>query len=267
MKEYYDEALLGTAAWLNDLGLLKESLQSIEGVPGPRERLLHYAVSAAAYKGHNEAAMLLLDAIQNPQVKSEAGQHLIHSAGKGNQLSTLELGLALDYVEAHERCLAKALCNSSSLPLYERLYPLAREVGTASQSYFLLSFATAAIPNWMRELAGLGVVPIMDRLLQRADLKLYPKKFPLCYSVLLAAVKSGNPAVVRLLLGHPDATWSLGFALVEAACREHEEVARMLLEVGSSRLSDKEMRDAIKAATSRGLGSMRDLVKDYDSRR
>ncbi|KAK7918038.1 hypothetical protein PG985_009912 [Apiospora marii] len=236
MKEYYDEALLGTAAWLNDLGLLKESLQSIEGVPGPRERLLHYAVSAAAYKGHNEAAMLLLDAIQNPQVKSEAGQHLIQSAGKGNQLSTLELGLALDYVEAHERCLAKALCNSSSLPLYERLYPLAREVGTASQSYFLLSFATAAIPNWMRD-------------------------------VFLAAAKSGNPAVVRLLLGHPDTTWSLGSALREATCREHEEVARMLLDVGASRLSDKEMRDAIKAATSRGLDSMRDLVKDYDSRR
>lgn len=37
MREYYDEVLLGTAAWLNDLALLKETLESIEDVPGPRE--------------------------------------------------------------------------------------------------------------------------------------------------------------------------------------------------------------------------------------
>ncbi|KAK8108510.1 hypothetical protein PG984_014311 [Apiospora sp. TS-2023a] len=37
MKAYYDEVLLGTAAWLNELDLLKETLESLEDLTGPRK--------------------------------------------------------------------------------------------------------------------------------------------------------------------------------------------------------------------------------------
>ncbi|KAK8057808.1 hypothetical protein PG996_011745 [Apiospora saccharicola] len=262
MKAYYDEVLLGTAAWLNELGLLKETLESLEDLTGPRKHILQYAISAAAYKGHNEAVMLLVEAIKDPQVKSEAGQVLIQSASKGNQLSTVELGLELDYVEHNTHFLERALANTSALPIYERLYEVTRDVGLASLRSYPLFLVTRLLPDYMREMVDIGAVSIMDHLLRQADLKLVTwykptlgmeanplyraarsgrleavacllpgsKRFPLSHDVLLAAAKSGNPGVVQLLLEQPaTADWPLGEALKEAICREHEKVARMLL--------------------------------------
>ncbi|KAK7961105.1 hypothetical protein PG988_012319 [Apiospora saccharicola] len=224
MKAYYDEVLLGTAAWLNELGLLKETLDSLEDLTGPR--------NAAAYKGHNEAVMLLVEAIKDPQVKSEAGQVLIQSASKGNQLSTVELGLELDYVEHNTHFLERALANTSALPIYERLYEVTRDVGLASLRSYPLFLVTRLLPDYMREMVDIGAVSILDHLLRQADLKLVTwykptlgmeanplyraarsgrleavacllpdsRRFPLSHDVLLAAAKSGNPDVVQLLL-------------------------------------------------------------------
>lgn len=224
--------------------------------------------------------MILLDAIKDPQLKSEAGQLLIQSASKGNQLPTLELGLQLDYVQRNDDSLERALRNTSTLPIYERLYPLAREAGTARQRSYPLYLVTQAIPSYMREMAGRGEVPILNQLLHQPDLRLVtwykldhsvelnplylaarsgrleavayllqdPRRFPLSHDVLLAAGKYGNPDLVQLLLEHPTtADWPLGEALQEAICREHEKVARMLLAARSPRLTDNDKSNAIDA--------------------
>lgn len=117
--------------------------------------------------------MLLLDAIQSPKAKSEAGQHLPQSASKGSQLSTLELGLQLDYVERNERTLDRPLRNTASFALYEWPYPLARDFGAARQRSYPLFLAAMVVPDCMREMAGgRGGVALLDRLLQPPDLRL-----------------------------------------------------------------------------------------------
>ncbi|KAK8108511.1 hypothetical protein PG984_014312 [Apiospora sp. TS-2023a] len=245
--------------------------------------------------------MLLLEAIKDPQVKSEAGKLLIQSASKGNQLSTVELGLELDYVRRNENFLERAMMNTSSLPIYERLYPLALEVGTAKQRSYPLYIVSQGILDYFRGMAGLGAVPILDHLLHRQpDLALVtwykrdrsvdfnplyiaarrgrleavayllqnPKEFPLSHSVLVAAAKYGNPDVVQLLLEQPGtADWPLGEALEHAICREHEKVARLLLAAGSPRLTANDIANSLAVAAKRGVESMEALILEYDHQR
>ncbi|KAK8076675.1 hypothetical protein PG994_003947 [Apiospora phragmitis] len=289
--EYYDEVLLVSAAWLNELDLLKETLQSTEGIPGTRENLLRYAVSAAAYKGHNEAVRLLLDAIVHPKIKSQVVMRIVQSASKGNQLSTLEMGLKLDYKYDYRR-LEWALQNTTSLPIFERLYPLAREVGAAKARINILGLPTGVLPDHFKELASLGAVPVLDHLLHHMDdlrlvtwsrpsceygnvrynplyraarsgraeavaylLQDRKKRFPLSPEVLHVAVQHGNLDVVRLLLEHPaTADYPLATALLEATRRENEKVATMLLSMGSARLDGYDILAALDARKHPGVG-------------
>ncbi|KAK8849095.1 multiple ankyrin repeats single KH domain [Apiospora arundinis] len=293
-RDYYDTLLLGIFAWLNELDLLKGILQFMEAVPSDRDMdNLLYAIGAAAYKGHDEALSLLLSMSNTREhlgdLFEEATEYIISKASEGNQLSTLELGLKLGTrLEPH--LITKALLITTSLPIFERLLPLARD-------YFTRGFTHPVhfgilLKTTFEHQASRGAIPIMDYILCLNDpglsrdgnyakwkvpmrraakggsletvVFLWNHGFPVDKDIFIAAVEHGNPDVVQFLLEQPaTADFPLDLALIKAVDNENEKVAIMLLTKGSARLNAKDRRFAMYEAMYRGLESMASLLLEY----
>ncbi|KAK7991054.1 hypothetical protein PG990_015334 [Apiospora arundinis] len=254
---------------------------------------LLYAIGAAAYKGHDEALSLLLS-ISNTREDLDglfegATEYIISKASEGNQLSTLELGLKLG-TRLKPHLITRTLLSTTSLPIFERLLPLARDYFTRDFPH-PVHFGILLKTTFEHQASG-GVIPIMDFILHlndpglsgediNADWKgsmrhavkggsleavtyLWNHGFPVDKDIFIAAVEHGNPDVVQFLLEQPaTADFPLDLALIKAVDNENEKVAIMLLTKGSARLNAKDRRFAMYEAMYRGLESMASLLLEY----
>lgn len=250
----------------------------MEVVPDPNVRIdrnpLLYAISAAAYKGHDEVLPVLLNIIVSPHEKYEARLLAIQCASRGNQLSTLELGLGsgtesikLDFISTH--ALQKASCSTGSLPIFERLLPMiVQAMGTERKALDYI------LQRCWDEICSRGAKEIMEYFLNHTE---RPHSFHLWMQGLdiqklikkdlfNEAVMHWNPNVVQLLLEQPaTANYRLKDALLTATRRENEKIARLLLGRGSTRLHRADRDHALLEARHQGLESMAKLILEFDA--
>ncbi|KAK8007790.1 c-x8-c-x5-c-x3-h type zinc finger protein [Apiospora arundinis] len=252
-----------------------------------------YAIGAAAYKGHDEALSLLLSALitrKDLDGLLEATEYIILNASQGNQLSTLKLGLELG-TRPEPHLITQALLSTTSLPIFERLLPLARDYFIREMPPHPVYFGILLKDTFEHQVSS-GVIPIMDYILRLNDpglshdgnyakwkrpmrraakagsleavVYLWNHGFPVDKDALDAAVKHGNPDVVQFLLEQPDtADYPLKAALYAAIRQENDKVVRVLLTEGSARLNEGARENAQREAKYRGLESMESLIREY----
>ncbi|KAK8108498.1 hypothetical protein PG984_014299 [Apiospora sp. TS-2023a] len=243
----------------------------------------NFALGVAAYKGHNEIVRLLLDLYSKSSTPVDI---VVRHASKANNLSTLELILDVDCGYAP----LEAIAATSSLEIYQRLYPLAKGVllHNPHDSYL------QSIAKHMVLMAGRGAVPVLEHLLQldipgvaywdshpsgrskKPDLLqaaaragqletvrwLLGRSEEVTGEALEAAAACGNCAVMVLLLkqsGEPGEIQS--HALPIAVEREHNDVAEFLLGWGYVDLQGVDL--AFEKARAMGLESMVELLSYY----
>ncbi|KAK7961104.1 hypothetical protein PG996_011744 [Apiospora saccharicola] len=191
----YEQALLAIAASINQVSLIKETLQSMQGVPGGREAIVNFALGVAAYKGYDATVSLLLDAYSGSN-REIVSTYVTLYASKANNLSTLELVLGIDRVGYS---LSNAMAETTSLEIYQRLFSLALD--ELHEDNYL-----DTIGDHMLLMARRGALPILQYLLQleipAAAYWTKPPADPSNRFLTDQAIRRGHTETVRWLVGN-----------------------------------------------------------------
>ncbi|KAK8076676.1 hypothetical protein PG994_003948 [Apiospora phragmitis] len=271
-KENVDQLLLRTAAWTNQVALLRELL-SHRGVllPGdPRvvkdRYARNFALDMAAYRGNNEAVRLLLDSFEgtnrDPYNYHRVGaeKDVLKFASIGNSLSTIELSFTraryfmdndpnVEYVEYLMASMARRGI-VSILDYLFRLHfpdptswcPDSRPEGPAKRSLLL-----GAAQGGQAEAVGFFL----------------EKGYPVRPGVLVAGVRHENPALVQLFLERSSFEVTSTDTLAIAVRKEDDKVLRMLLDLGPARLDFGRKEGLVTYARRQGLESMEKLLLEH----
>ncbi|KAK8108512.1 hypothetical protein PG984_014313 [Apiospora sp. TS-2023a] len=298
-QDRYEQALLAIAASINQVALIKETLQSMQGVPGGREDIVNFALSVAAYKGYDATVSLLLDAYSKSN-RGNASTYVTLYACKSNNLSTLELVLGMDRVE---NARSSAMAETSSLEVYQRLYSFAIDElheenyletiskhmllmarrGALPILQYLLQLEIPAAAYWIKPPVGLINPFLTHQAIRHGHTETVRWLVENGYDIMgfedseegfdsrqafdLAA-RRGSPALMQVLLSHYGGAEMHSEALMYsealelALWREHAEVVRMLLrtEAYSGRWASEHL---VYKMREDGLHSMEKLLREH----
>ncbi|KAK8022082.1 hypothetical protein PG993_012849 [Apiospora rasikravindrae] len=275
-KVIYEWLLLGAAIWMNQAGLVEELVQSMPREPcknGPTFSASFYGLSIAAYKGDNLSTGLLFDVHESRY--SAAEEVVLEYASKGNNPSTIELFVTPAYEGPY---LDRAVFETTSLDVFQRLYPRARDIFECSRTWdeLMLAMARRGVLPILDYLFGLyypdPASPFAGELLETAArdgragtvVYLLEKGVPVRRRALEAAVRYGNPALVNLLLKRSSFALTSTHALAIAVEKEDDKVLGMLLEAGATRLLCSSRKEELVAeAREQGLESMEKLLREH----
>ncbi|KAK7918037.1 hypothetical protein PG985_009911 [Apiospora marii] len=221
-RRYY-RLLLAAAAWTNQVGLVKELVQSWPLVPDDPglssfiPYIILFALGRAGYRGHNETIRVLLDALEDhgrasalhgkrslisERLEGKAKETILLYASRGNKLSTIEMFVRPDKAGKE---LADAVFETTSLDIFQTLYPWAKNYFDINTTDWYDSHTSELL---IRSVARRGVVPILDYLFRQ----LYPDsvswgadsppptRLEVC-SILGTAARNGHEEAVIYLMG------------------------------------------------------------------
>ncbi|KAI0552803.1 hypothetical protein F4679DRAFT_581309 [Xylaria curta] len=292
--EWFLQALLAAAAWINEVALVHEILPFFRESPhmighiDGKTRFLRpvfgHPIEMSAYRGNNEIMNLLLDAVVKNSCQDSyrcALENALETALLGNQLSTVELLILepeLDWESHYHSRPHDCLIKTADINVFKRLVPI------VSERNYWDHF------RWVCDAARDGNLAILKHLIEEEGAKLKEwYKAPYAGPVEGAAkngwidvlvyllhkgfhkrpdtpwfaARSRNPDVMRIIIEgntQQNSNLELGSALITATERENEQVVRLLLRCKHVRIDEKYKARARQRAEEWGLESMAEML-------
>ncbi|KAI0965208.1 hypothetical protein F4678DRAFT_453354 [Xylaria arbuscula] len=255
-----------------------------------------YPLSLAAYRGNNEIMSLLLGA-----VITDSSEDLIplgntlQNAIFGNQLSTVELILDAQqkWVHDYNPYLIDGIKKTADLDIFKRLVPFAREYPSSIRRLLAKPdyWRVKTLPEMVCSAARDGRLAILKHLMEDEGAELLErwhkirsgepvasaainghidalvyllgKGMPLCQAAPLAAARSRNPDVMRVIIEggmKQNSNLDFGPTLVAATEMENEQVVKLLLHCEHMTIDDQSKAQARQRAKDLSLQSMAEVL-------